>query len=105
MSIWGEGATKFNLFFVVVGLRFSFSMGRGLPACVWGSRGLDACGAQGLLGLADQSIGMLRGNAAVNVGAAGPLNTYVRQCCVIYVSIRGRAADMVLLAFFLCIDH
>ena len=50
MSIWGDGTTKFNLFFVVVGLRFSFSMGRGLPACVWGSRGLDACGALGALG-------------------------------------------------------
>ena len=37
-------------FFVVVGLRFSFSMCRGLPACVWGARGLDACGALGALG-------------------------------------------------------
>ena len=69
--------------------------------CLRASGGLGAwmhVGPLGLLGLADHSLGMLRGNAAVNVGAAGPLNTYVRQCRVIYVSIRGRAADMVLLA-------
>ena len=80
----------FLLLFVVVGLRFSFSMGRGLPACVWGSRGLDVCGALGALGAGrpkyrnaarQRRCKCWGGRAAENVCAAVPLNLskYSRQ--------------------------
>ena len=80
----------FFYFIVVVGLRCScwfalFVFYGSWAACVR-LGGLGAwmhVGPLMLLGLADQSIRMLRGNAAVHVGEAGPLKTYVRQCRLI----------------------